>query len=288
MELSLFRKDKPGCTYYFSPLSVYNLGVVNHAHIYDDGHISEHLHAHVYHEGVGKKGMNNVASLIIKTLQKLNIFHKDSVGGELNIIFDNCSGQNKNNTVLRLAAWLTAMNYFKEVNFIFLVVGHTQNAADRLFACLKTEYHKQNIFTFQDFLETLTRSDMVMVHPETPEDFLNYDKLLSTLFWTLVGNIQKNHIFSCNDDGSQMKIWQSNLPEHEKFVLYLWKRGTWEGMTHNKIVEFSKSVLMPITWAGMNPYKVIEMFKKYKPNIPLEYHSDELYAKPSDEVWVKV
>ena len=150
--------------------------------------------------------MNNVASLIIKTLRKLNIFHKDSVGGELNIIFDNCSGQNKNNTVLRLAAWLTAMSYFKEVNFIFLVVGHTKNAADRLFACLKTKYHKQNIFTFQEMVESLNRSDRVTVHTATPEDFLTYEKLLSTLFRPLTGNIKKNHIFSCNIDGSQVTI----------------------------------------------------------------------------------
>jgi hypothetical protein len=25
--------------------------------------VSEHMHAHLYHEGVGKKGANNVASL---------------------------------------------------------------------------------------------------------------------------------------------------------------------------------------------------------------------------------
>jgi hypothetical protein len=48
---------------------------VNHAHVYDDGRVSEHMHAHMYlHVGIGKKGTNNVASLIIKTLQELNIF----------------------------------------------------------------------------------------------------------------------------------------------------------------------------------------------------------------------
>ena len=41
------------------------------------------MHAHVYHEGVGKKGANNVASLIIKTLRHLNILREDLVGGEL-------------------------------------------------------------------------------------------------------------------------------------------------------------------------------------------------------------
>jgi hypothetical protein len=61
------------------------------------------LHCHVYHEGVGKKGANNVSLLIMKMLCVLNILHEDSVGGKLNIIFDNCSGQNKNNTVMKVA-----------------------------------------------------------------------------------------------------------------------------------------------------------------------------------------
>jgi hypothetical protein len=37
MELPVYKKEQPGCTDYFSPLSVYNLGVVDHAHIYNDG-----------------------------------------------------------------------------------------------------------------------------------------------------------------------------------------------------------------------------------------------------------
>jgi hypothetical protein len=59
-------------------------------------------------------------------------------------------------------------------------------------------------------------------------------------------------------------------------------------MTHAEIVEFLELVLMLITWVGMNPYTVVETFKNYRPNIPLEYHSDDLYAKkPSEEVWAK-
>jgi hypothetical protein len=57
----------------------------------------------------------------------------------LNIIFDNCSGQNKNNAVLKLPAWLMAIGYFKEIHFIFPVVGQTKNAADRLFNLLRVQ-----------------------------------------------------------------------------------------------------------------------------------------------------
>jgi hypothetical protein len=221
VELPVYIKEQPGCTYYFSPMSVYNLGVVNHTHVYDDGWVSEHLHCHVYTEGVGKKGTNNVAPLIMKMLQKLNLLCKDSVGGELNIIFDNCSGQNKNNTVLKLPAWLMAMGYFKEIHFIFLVVGHTKNAADCLFNSLKQEYWKQNLFTFDELVQTLDKSLLLTIHLTVAEDFHNCSKLLDSLYRPLMGNIKTNHIFSCTDNDTQIKIWQSNLDEHQEYVLNL-------------------------------------------------------------------
>lgn len=127
MELPVYNEEQPGCTYYYSPLSEYNLGVINHAHMYDNGMIAEHMHCHVYHEGVGKNGANNVATLIVKTLEQSNILRDDLTGGELNIIFDNCSDQNKNNTVLKLAAWIKHIGYFNDVNFVVLIVGHTKN-----------------------------------------------------------------------------------------------------------------------------------------------------------------
>jgi len=100
----------------------------------------------------------------VKTLRGLNLLRRDSVGDELNIVFDNCSGQNKNNTVLKLAAWLMAMGYFKSVQFIFLVVGHSKNAADRLFNSLKHKYRKQNLFTFDELARALDQSATVTVH----------------------------------------------------------------------------------------------------------------------------
>ena len=84
-----------------------------------------------------------MASLIVKTLRDMNILRENNPGGELNIIFDNCTGQNKNNTVLKLAMWLKEMGYFMQVNFVFLIVGHTKNACDCLFNSLKHQYHQK-------------------------------------------------------------------------------------------------------------------------------------------------
>jgi hypothetical protein len=113
--------------YHYSPMTVNNLGIVGHAHKYPDGTVGEQMHCHMDTNAIGKKGANNVAFLIMKTLRHLNFFWKDSIGSELNIVFDNCYRQNKNNTVLRLAAWLAQLGHFLKVNFIFLVDGHTKD-----------------------------------------------------------------------------------------------------------------------------------------------------------------
>jgi hypothetical protein len=174
------------------------------------------------------------------------------------------------------------------MHFIFLVVGHTKNAADRLFNSLKQEYRKQNLFTFDDLVWTLDKSSLLTIHPTVAEDFLNYSKLLDSLYRPLLENIKTNHIFSCTDDGTQITIWQSNLDEHQEYVLNLQKRGTWDGVTWAQLIEHADKVLKPIQCVGLNPYKIVEMYKNYRPNIPIEYHSDLMYAEPSEEVWLKV
>jgi hypothetical protein len=134
----------------------------------------------MYHEGIGKKGGMNVALLIVKTLQDMNILREDNPGRELNIIFDNCSGQNKNNTVLKLALWLKEMGYFKQVNFIFLIVGHRRNACNHLFNLLKHEYWKKNTFTIDMLIETLSVSRKITV---TPNKHGTSSKRLFTMIW---------------------------------------------------------------------------------------------------------
>jgi hypothetical protein len=91
MALPHFGGKQPGETYYFSPLGIYCFGMV-------DPTVNK-LFAHLYSEGLGKKGGNNVASLIMKTLNHIDILNKDEAGRELSIVMDNCGGQNKNRMV---------------------------------------------------------------------------------------------------------------------------------------------------------------------------------------------
>ena len=62
IQLPSHKKDQPGNTYFFVPMNVYVLEVV------DCNSLKDHLHAYMYTEAEGGKGGNLVASLIMKYL----------------------------------------------------------------------------------------------------------------------------------------------------------------------------------------------------------------------------
>ncbi len=57
---------------------------------------------------------------------------------------------------------------------------------------------------------------------------------------------------------------------------------------NGKGIEHADKVMKPIQCVGLNPYKIVEMYKNYRPNVPIEYHSDLMYAELGEEVWSKV
>ena len=193
MQMPWFGSVQPGETYYYSPLNVSNLGIVDC--------FNDTLYAHVYHEGEGKKGGNNVASLIFKQLQYFGWIpygneESPSKDDELNIIFDNCPGQNKNNHVLRLVPYLVESRMFLKVNFIFLVVGHTKNAADRMFNTMKKKHRKSNAFTMKELCDGLDSEKVNVIRLEK-DDMKDWDGMLGK-FYRKYPKIEEYHIFSCN------------------------------------------------------------------------------------------
>ena len=128
MFLPHFGEKQPGESYYYVPLNVSNFGMANVAACNSHGDVCDHLYYHVYKEGTARRGGNEVASLVMKTLHHLNWMDlpKNGTGKKLVLCFDNCPGQNKNGMVIRLAMYLVEMKYFESVIICFLVKGHTK------------------------------------------------------------------------------------------------------------------------------------------------------------------
>ncbi len=73
----------------------------------------------------------------------------------------------------------------------------------------------------------------------------------------------------------------------QEYVLRIRKKN-WVGVSHRDLMEYAARVLISIPCDGLNPYKMVEMWKNYQPNVPPEYHSDEMYAEPSPDILSKV
>jgi hypothetical protein len=222
--------------------------------------------------------------------------------------------------VLKLLLWLVEMKYFQRVNFVFLVVGHTKNAADILFNALMLDYRKQNLYTMKELLAALRRSKYCRIVETVVDDFKDWGAYLD-LFYRNYKNkklsiIKQNHIFSCDYsqciEGNQLVVCvkESDLPNHPVAKVPMIKNGFYgrygfedgrygfEDYVYDKKMPLNKAVgarkmimkaaledqLKRIEAPGINIFKQVEMYKNYRKHLPLHVWQDELYVKPADNI----
>lgn len=108
---------------------------------------------YMYHEGIAKKGGNEVASLLVDFLQQ----HIPKTAKELHIFSDACTGQNRNHTVLRALLGLS-MSLKIPIKQYFPVRGHSYLPCDRTFGVIKRAMKKiDRVYTPEQY-ETLLKN----------------------------------------------------------------------------------------------------------------------------------
>ncbi|KAG7353955.1 hypothetical protein IV203_003311 [Nitzschia inconspicua] len=296
MELPHFGTHQPGETYYLTPAKLEGFGVVDVSHSGKDGTDADPLYFHCFLEGHGAKGGSNVASMIVKTLTETGIMRHDGDGAamrgrELNVVMDNCAGQNKNNHVLLLAPYLVEMGYFHTVNMLFLVAGHTKNFCDRRFNNLKTEYHDAQVFTFDQAVAILGSSKHVNVWKIDPEnDWKNYGDFLKQPYVTLAEAklaIAKNHIFCVEwseEHGGEINFHtrQSALDEQREVAGRITNPKFARGGNRREVLK--SMIPETIKYKGLPGYKQMLMHTKFFWYVPMKDRNDHLYKKPLQAV----
>lgn len=213
MDIPHFGSEQPGETYYYSPLNISCFGCVDFA--------TDKLDAFVYTEAEGRKGGNNVASLLFKKLTDdgiMSLAKEKGPGAQLSLVFDNCAGQNKNRMVLRFAQYLVDTHIFKRVEVIFLVMGHTKNICDRRFKDLKKTFHHRNVYTFRRLIEILSKNNeqYVDVIPVTHQDFFNWDLFLNDKqYKRAIKDVSKFHCFYYDTDYNGVIVKQYTVNKSE-------------------------------------------------------------------------
>jgi hypothetical protein len=182
-------------------------------------------------------------------------------------VMDNCAGQNKNNYILRLAPYIAEKGYFQEVHFIFLVVGHTKNVADRLFNILKKLYQNQNIFTMGMMMKVMSH-ELTIPYLVDWRVFKNWDKFLNWLYKAKMLSVQKWQMFSSSTDlGLTMMPFKSSNLQGAKMEE--------EGLRKHRVTNVNQSSILmqqPTPLYSMKPglqeIKQVELWSKYCPLVP--------------------
>jgi hypothetical protein len=197
---------------------------------------------------------------------------------------DTCSGENKNKMVIQLAVYLLEMYNFEEVQFAFLVTGHTKNCADQLFNLAKSRYNIHNIFMMGQLWEAV-KHELVVPHMIEWTNFKNWDKLFKILYKVSLNAVNKYQIFRCDgedlDDGD-LECKMSDL-ENAKTSVNKLKNKLMGALDRVEKLLNLKPEPLYTEKPGLKPIKECKFFFKYWPHVP-EEHNNECCPRPSGEV----
>ena len=270
-----------------SPLTINTFGIVN----LNRSNNNDFLHTYCYHEGQGLKGGNNVVSMLHQYLRQQYGPLLASRGHHLVLVCDNCGGQNKNRMVIRYAAWLCESGLFDNISLLFLIAGHTKNPCNRLFNLLKSGYRKKNIYDVPDLIEVLNQNSNV--DAKIPAPFRDWDSFLNR-YYDVPKSIKKWHCFEVsstrildttkqnNPQPTIMLFRQSDVPESDSTTQDLRSFKTIQDK-EERYAEVKDISMYPkaLNKPGIKPIKRNELWKKFRPVVPEQYHNSDIYQPPS-------
>jgi hypothetical protein len=101
--------------------------------------------------------------------------------------------------VLRLPLYLVEYGFYEEVEFVFLIVGHTKNPCDARFNSLKLTFRHSNVYTMAQALGKL--NEHWQCDAEEFHDHRDWDKFLDVLYSRFDANTTKKfHNFKVSFD----------------------------------------------------------------------------------------
>ncbi|KAK3931942.1 Sporozoite surface protein 2 [Frankliniella fusca] len=138
-------RSEVGAFFYKNKISVFNLTIFQE--------VERIGHCYVWHEGIAKKGSNEIASALSHFIDKLvENGHK-----ELILYSDNCSGQNKNRYVFAMFQQKAVLHGIK-ITHRFLEPGHTHMDADTIHARIENSTRLKEIMDFEDWVNAISEA----------------------------------------------------------------------------------------------------------------------------------
>uniref|UniRef100_A0A8W8MKS9 Uncharacterized protein n=1 Tax=Magallana gigas TaxID=29159 RepID=A0A8W8MKS9_MAGGI len=99
-----------------------------------------------------------VGPLFFKTPRKCQCFGICCEGSDVKLHMDNCSGQNKNNTVIGYGMWRVMIGLHESVEFSMMESGHTKFNPDWHFGLWKVKWRHSNVETLAEIAASVWKS----------------------------------------------------------------------------------------------------------------------------------
>ncbi|PSN43920.1 hypothetical protein C0J52_03660 [Blattella germanica] len=148
---------------------------------------------YIYHEGNGRKGPDEVCSF-------LNDYLKHNVPNnitELRLFSDNCSGQNKNQTLCRYLLFLTDRGRFNKITQYFPIRGHSFMPCDRVFGVIKQSLRRHDrYYSIREITELIIKSakpGKIEVKEVVGSDIINFKSWWKPLYKKIVVSEETKH-----------------------------------------------------------------------------------------------
>lgn len=129
---------------------------------------------YIYHEGQAAKGPNEVCSFILDYIK--NVVPKEAT--ELRMFCDNCPGQNKNHSVVRMCMALKATDRFQKIVQYYPIRGHSFLPCDRAFGIIKRKLRRfdrvYNIHQYTELIVLASAKNIFTVKEIETNDIINF------------------------------------------------------------------------------------------------------------------
>ena len=159
-------------------------------------------------------------------------FHFNKIyADEIDLIADNCDGQNKKIAVMYYFSWTVMTGKNMSISLKFLLTGHAKFTPDRNFGILKSKYAKSVVDCFDDFITVIKKSSSNGFNLAIPSKdpysnirnvfWAEWDVFLKQRF-NPIPSVTKYHHFSFYLDGIIRSMFFSNSPQlivHKKTAI---------------------------------------------------------------------
>ncbi|GMF28096.1 unnamed protein product [Phytophthora fragariaefolia] len=195
---------------------------------------------------------------------------------------DNCSGQNKNNRVIKFFLAQAHMDYMERVDYKFFVKGHAKKSCDRGFGHIRKHISRTGFRTMQHFIDAVNDAatyNTTAYFPRKNSFFKSYKPLVTELYRALLG-VQQCQMFTveCSSPGV---VQCKKGPEDELVKQDLRRKVDGILTESDKVGRMLTHFLENLSHPPQNTEKMLNFHNKIRKYVPDEFHEDAIYAAPS-------